>query len=224
MFKKKQTIDTQALKQKVAEAALSYIEYDMVIGIGTGSTVNCLIDLLPNMKSKIKTFVSSSEVSTQKLKALGLPVSELNNVNKVDIYLDGADEVTPYKAMLKGGGGALTREKVIGTMAEKFICMIDQTKKVDVLGQFPLPIEVIPMARSTVARELVKLSGIPDYREGFITDNGNVILDVHQLDLVDPIAMEQKLNQISGVICNGIFALRPADQVIVGTATDIEIY
>lgn len=223
MFSKKKSIDLTPLKQKAAEAALSYIEYDIILGIGTGSTVRCFIDLLPSVKGKIKQIISSSEQSTTQLKALGFTVTELNDVDYIDLYIDGADEVTEHKTMIKGGGGALTREKILASAAHKFICIADETKKVDVLGKLPVAVEVLPMARSFVARELVKFGGMPEYREGFITDSGNVILDVHHLDLMNPIEMETKINQIPGVVCNGIFAQRPADQVIIATQDDMMI-
>lgn len=205
----------QQLKQQVAAAALQYINSDCVLGVGTGSTVNCFIELLADIKTKIDVAVSSSEQSTVLLQQLGIEVVELNNVPPLDVYIDGADEVTRHKAMIKGGGAALTREKVVAANAKQFVCIVDETKVVDVLGKFPLPVEVIPMARSYVGREMVKLGGAPVYREGVVTDNGNVILDVHNLDLVDPVAMEQTINNIAGVVTNGIFALRPADIVLV---------
>jgi ribose 5-phosphate isomerase A len=205
----------QQLKQQVAAAALQYINSDCVLGVGTGSTVNCFIELLADIKTKIDVAVSSSEQSTILLQQLGIEVVELNNAPPLDVYIDGADEVTRHKAMIKGGGAALTREKVVAANAKQFVCIVDETKVVDVLGKFPLPVEVIPMARSYVGREMVKLGGAPVYREGVVTDNGNVILDVHNLDLVDPVAMEQTINNIAGVVTNGIFALRPADIVLV---------
>ncbi len=205
----------QQLKQQVAAAALQYINSDCVLGVGTGSTVNCFIELLADIKTKIDVAVSSSEQSTILLQQLGIEVVELNNAPPLDVYIDGADEVTRHKAMIKGGGAALTREKIVAANAKQFVCIVDETKVVDVLGKFPLPVEVIPMARSYVGREMVKLGGAPVYREGVVTDNGNVILDVHNLDLVDPVAMEQTINNIAGVVTNGIFALRPADIVLV---------
>ena len=205
----------QQLKQQVAVAALQYVNSDCVLGVGTGSTVNCFIELLADIKTKIDVAVSSSEQSTILLQQLGIEVVELNNAPPLDLYIDGADEVTRHKAMIKGGGAALTREKIVAVNAKQFVCIVDETKVVDVLGKFPLPVEVIPMARSYVGREMVKLGGAPVYREGVVTDNGNVILDVHNLDLVDPVAMEQTINNIAGVVTNGIFALRPADIVLV---------
>ena len=205
----------QQLKQQVATAALEYINSGCVLGVGTGSTVNCFIEQLSDIKSKIDVAVSSSEQSTSLLRKLGIEVVDLNNAPSLDVYIDGADEVTHHKAMIKGGGAALTREKIVAANAHQFVCIVDAGKVVDVLGKFPLPIEVIPMARSYVGREMVKLGGAPVYREGVRTDNGNVILDVHNLDLVDPAAMEQTINNIAGVVTNGIFALRPADVVLV---------
>jgi ribose 5-phosphate isomerase A len=203
------------LKRKTAEAALPYIEGIRVIGVGTGSTVNHFIQLLADRRSSIDGAVSSSEGTTQRLRDLGIPVLDLNNLADIEIYIDGADEVNPAKQMIKGGGGALTREKIIAGASAKFICIADQSKQVDKLGRFPLPIEVIPMARNYVAREMVKLGGQPKWREGFITDNGNHIIDIHNLDIPDPIAMEQFVNNIPGVITVGLFAMRPADVVLI---------
>lgn len=209
------------LKKKVAEAALDYIKGVSILGIGTGSTVNHFIDLLADHKSDIEGAVSSSETSTAKLKKLGIPVLELNAVGELDVYIDGADEINPHLQMIKGGGAALTREKIIAGASRTFVCIVDETKYVHVLGQFPLPVEVIPMARSFVARELVKLGGQPKWREGCITDNGCQILDVYNLNLVNPVQMEQTINNIPGVVTCGIFALRPADVALVGTAEGI---
>jgi len=207
---------SEKLKQAVARAALNYIdEYDMVIGIGTGSTVNYFIDLLATVKTRIDAVVSSSEASTQKLKAHGFHVIELNRTGDIGLYFDGADECDSHNRLIKGGGGALTREKVLAEAAETFICMIDASKKVDLLGQFPLPVEVIPMARSLVARKLVKLGGQPVFRENFITDNGNEIIDVRNLKITDPVNLEQQINAIPGVVCNGIFARRGADVTLI---------
>lgn len=214
---------TQDDKKKAAAlAALSYVEDDSVVGVGTGSTVNYFIDGLASMKNKIEGAVSSSEASTKRLKEIGIEVFDLNSVGSFDIYVDGADEITEHKHMIKGGGAALTREKIVAAVAKTFICVIDDSKQVPVLGKFPLPVEVIPMARSYVAREIVKLGGDPVYREGVVTDNGNVILDVHNMDLTDPIEMEKRLNNIVGVVTNGLFANRGADLVLVGTDSGVE--
>ncbi len=209
------------LKQKTAEAALAYVKDVPVIGVGTGSTVRHFINYLADMKAAFEGAVSSSEGTTAHLKEVGIPVLDLNSVGTLEVYVDGADEVTPQKYMVKGGGGALTREKIIAAASDKFVCIVDETKKVDVLGAFPLPIEVIPMARSYVAREMVKLGGRPVWREDYYTDNGNEILDVHNLDLTDPIAMEKRINNITGVVTVGIFAMRPADIVLIGKADGI---
>ena len=209
------------LKQKVAHAALHYIKDVSIVGVGTGSTVRHFIDYLAEFKSDIEGAVSSSEMTTAHLKKVGIPVLDLNTVGTLDVYIDGADEVTPHKHMIKGGGGALTREKIIGAASKKFICIVDETKCVDVLGAFPLPIEVIPMARSYVAREMVKLGGQPIWRENFITDNHNEIIDVHNLNILDPIELEKIINNITGVVTNGLFAMRAADVVLVGKGTEV---
>lgn len=209
------------LKKKVAEAALDYVKGVSVLGIGTGSTVNHFIDLLADLKQGIEGAVSSSEMSTAKLKKLGIPVLDLNAVGSLDVYVDGADEVNAHKQMLKGGGGALTREKIIAAASRKFVCIVDETKYVDVLGKFPLPVEVIPMARSYVARELVKLGGQPQWRENYITDNGNQILDVHNLNILNPAEMEREINNIPGVVTVGLFALRGADIVLLGSESGV---
>ena len=209
------------LKQKVAQAALHYIKDVAIVGVGTGSTVRHFIDYMADLKGQIEGAVSSSEATTAHLKKVGIPVLDLNAVGTLDVYIDGADEVTPHKHMVKGGGGALTREKIIGAASKQFICIVDETKCVDVLGAFPLPIEVIPMARSYVAREMVKLGGQPVWRENFITDNHNLILDVHNLDILDPIKLEQIINNITGVVSNGLFAMRPADVVLIGKGTEV---
>lgn len=205
------------LKKMAAEAALNYVADGGVIGVGTGSTVNHFIDLLAPMKHKIDAAVSSSEASTQRLQAHGIPVMDLNAAGELDVYVDGADESNHYLQLIKGGGGALTREKIIAAASKKFVCIADQSKLVDVLGAFPLPVEVIPMARSHVARQLTKLGGTPAWRENFVTDNGNVILDVHDLEILEPIRMEQEIANIAGVVTVGIFALRPADVLILGS-------
>ena len=202
-------------KQAVALAALHYVEDDAIVGVGTGSTVNYFIDALGTVANKIRGAVSSSEASTKKLQALGIEVFDLNSVDSFDVYIDGADEVTKHKHMIKGGGAALTREKIVSAVAKKFICIVDDTKQVGVLGSFPLPVEVIPMARSYVAREIVKLGGDPVYRQGVVTDNGNVILDVYNLEILKPIELEKQLNNIVGVVTNGLFAARGADIVLV---------
>ena len=203
-------------KRAAAQAALAYVKPDDIVGVGTGSTVNYFIEALAAKKDLIEGAVSSSDASTQQLKALGIEVFDLNSVDQFDIYIDGADEITEHKHMIKGGGAALTREKIVSAVAKTFVCIIDDTKQVGMLGDFPLPVEVIPMARSYVARELVKLGGEPVYRQGVITDNGNVILDVHNLTILDPRALETKINQIVGVVTNGLFAHRGADILIVG--------
>ncbi|MDA0149687.1 ribose-5-phosphate isomerase RpiA [Vibrio sp. LaRot3] len=211
------------MKKEAGWAALKYVEKDSIVGVGTGSTVNHFIDALGTIKDDIKGAVSSSEASTAKLKELGIEVFDCNEVAKLDVYVDGADEINPARDMIKGGGAALTREKIVAAIADKFICIVDNTKAVDVLGQFPLPVEVIPMARSYVARELVKLGGDPAYREGVITDNGNVILDVHNMQISEPKEMEKAINAIAGVVTVGLFAARGADVVITGTPEGAKI-
>lgn len=208
-------MDQDALKKQAAEAALAYVEGG-VIGVGTGSTVNHFIDALATVKGKIEGAVSSSEVSTERLKGHGIPVFDLNAVGGLALYVDGADETNADLSLIKGGGGALTREKIVAAASERFICIADASKLVDVLGAFPLPVEVIPMARSLVARQLVKLGGTPVWREGFITDNGNVILDVQGLQIMEPMKLEQQINNLAGVVTCGIFALRGADVLILG--------
>ena len=205
------------MKKAAAIKALDYVEADTIVGVGTGSTVNHFIDALATIKDKIVGAVSSSEASTQRLKSYGIEVFDLNNVDGIDVYVDGADEVNTHMHMIKGGGAALTREKIVAAVAKTFVCIADNTKQVPVLGRFPLPVEVIPMARSYVARELVKLGGDPSYRTGVVTDNGNVILDVHNLEIVDPIALENSINAIVGVVTNGLFANRAANVLIIGT-------
>jgi ribose 5-phosphate isomerase A len=209
------------LKQKVAQAAVPYVRDVGIIGVGTGSTVNHFIDYLADFKADIEGAVSSSIVSTERLKKIGIPVLDLNAVGTLDVYVDGADEVNPHKHMVKGGGGALTREKIIAAASRKFVCIVDETKCVDVLGAFPLPVEVIPMARSYVARELVKLGGQPVWRENYITDNHNEILDVHNLSIIEPTKLEQIINNIVGVVTVGIFALRAADIVLIGKGDEV---
>ena len=212
-----QTISQDEMKKAAAQAALQFVKPDTVVGVGTGSTVNHFIDALGTIKDKVKAAVSSSEASTERLKALGIEIEDLNCVEELSVYIDGADEVNGQNHMIKGGGAALTREKIVAAVADTFVCIVDETKHVDVLGEFPLPIEVIPMSRSYVAREIVKLGGTPVYREGVVTDNGNVILDVHDLEITDPVALEATLNNIVGVVTNGLFAARNADIVITGT-------
>jgi ribose 5-phosphate isomerase A len=209
------------LKQKVAQAALKYIKDVPVIGVGTGSTVKYFINYLADMKADIEGTVSSSEATTVLLKQAGIPVLDLNSVGTIEVYVDGADEITPHKQLIKGGGAALTREKIIAAASKKFVCIADGSKCVDVLGKFPLPIEVIPMARSYVAREMVKLGGQPVWRENCTTDNGNQIIDVHNLDILDPIKMEQAINNIVGVVAVGLFAMRPADVVLVSKGEEV---
>ena len=210
------------MKKAAALAALEFVEDDSIVGVGTGSTVNHFIDGLSSIRHKLKGAVSSSEASTEKLKALGIEVFDLNSVGTFDIYVDGADEITEHGHMIKGGGAALTREKIAAAVAKTFVCIIDNTKQVSVLGQFPLPVEVIPMARSYVAREIVKLGGDPEWRQGVITDNGNVILDVHNLKITDPVELEKQLNAIVGVVTNGLFAARGADKVLIGTPEGVQ--
>lgn len=210
------------LKQQVARKAVEYVKGG-IIGVGTGSTTNYFIEELAKVKHKIDGAVASSEATAQRLRGHGIPVLDLNNVNvgDMEIYVDGADEVTEHLHMIKGGGGALTREKIVAAVASKFICICDSSKLVPVLGKFPLPVEVIPMARSHVARELVKLGGQPKLRD-FITDNGNIILDVHGLTILDPVALEARINQIVGVVTNGIFAARPADILLLATEDGVK--
>ena len=213
--------DQHAQKQAAARAALSYIEDDMILGVGTGSTVNCLIELLPTLK--LSGAVASSQVTEDRLRALGIEIVDLNFAGTLDLYIDGADEVNAQLQLIKGGGGALTREKIVTAASNKFICMVDASKSVDILGRdFPVPIEVLPQARSYVARELVRLGGEPVYREDFITDYGNVVLDTYDLDVSDPIALEKTLNNIVGVVCNGIFAANQADILLKAGSHGVE--
>ncbi len=205
--------DQQTQKKSAAKAALEYIEDGMILGVGTGSTVNCLIELLPTIR--LAGAVASSQVTEDRLKALGIEVVDLNFAGTLDIYIDGADEVNEHLQLIKGGGGALTREKIVAAASKKFICMVDESKRVDILGRnFPVPIEVLPQARSYVARQLAEMGAEPVYREGFVTDYGNVILDVYDLDVSNPIALEKELNNIVGVVCNGIFAANQADVLL----------
>ena len=211
-------MDANAQKKAAAEAALQYVLDDSVVGVGTGSTVNFFIDALASRRARIKSAVASSEASAKRLRELKIPVVELNDTDGCDIYVDGADEVTEHLAMIKGGGGALTREKIVASASRKFVCIADAGKLVGVLGNFPLPVEVIPMARSLVARRLVKLTGgVPELRQGVTTDNGNVIIDVRGLSIVKPMELERDIGLIAGVVENGIFALRPADVRLLGT-------
>jgi len=205
------------MKKAAAQAALAYVETGSIIGIGTGSTANHFIDLLAGIKGRIEGTVASSVASAERLKKHGIPVFDLNAVGDLNLYVDGADESSHHLHLIKGGGGALTREKIVAAASKKFVCIADESKLVDVLGKFPLPVEVIPMARSYVARQVVKLGGQPVLREGFTTDNGNVILDVHNLKIMNPVELEEKLNNIVGVVTNGLFAVRPADVLILGT-------
>jgi ribose 5-phosphate isomerase A len=211
------------MKKVAAVKALEFIENDTIVGVGTGSTVNHFIDALATIKNKIEGAVSSSEESSKRLKAHGIEVFDLNNVDALDVYVDGADEITKHMSMIKGGGAALTREKIVAAVAKKFICIADDSKQVELLGGFPLPVEVIPMARSYVARELVKLGGDPEYRQGVITDNGNVILDVHNLSIIDPKKLEADINAIVGVVTNGLFANRGADILVLGSKNGVDI-
>ncbi|MCE4935125.1 ribose-5-phosphate isomerase RpiA [Aliivibrio fischeri] len=210
------------MKKAAGWAALEYVEAGSIVGVGTGSTVNHFIDALATMKNEIKGAVSSSVASTEKLKELGIEVFNCNDVAGLDVYVDGADEINGKNEMIKGGGAALTREKIVAAISDKFICIVDDTKQVDVLGQFPLPVEVIPMARSYVARELVKLGGDPAYREGVITDNGNVILDVHGMKITDAKDLEDKINALPGVVTVGLFAHRGADVLLVGAPEGVK--
>jgi ribose 5-phosphate isomerase A len=213
---------TDDMKKMAAQAALEYVETGTVIGIGTGSTANHFIDSLAAIKHKIDGTVASSEASAKRLKAHGIPVLDLNSVNELSVYIDGADESNRYLHLIKGGGGALTREKIVAAASRKFVCIADESKLVDILGAFPLPVEVIPMARSYVARELVKHGGQPVYREGFTTDNGNIILDVHNLEIMEPVHLEEELNNVPGVVTVGIFARRPADVLLLGTPDGVK--
>ena len=210
------------MKQAAAEAAIAYVEDGSVVGVGTGSTADFFIAALGKIKHRIDGVVASSEGTANKLKALGIAVYDLNSVKEMPVYVDGADEITPHLAMIKGGGGALTREKIVAAVARKFICIADQTKLVGVLGKFPLPVEVIPMARSYVGREIVKLGGQPAWRQGFTTDNGNWILDVHNMLITNPVELEAALNQITGVVTNGLFARQGADVLLLGTTDGVK--
>lgn len=214
-------MDALALKTLVAKAALEYVKPNTILGVGTGSTVDCFIDALGEAKIPLKGAVSSSVRSEKKLREIGVPIIDLNNVDGMSVYIDGADEIDPQFNLIKGGGGALTREKIVADSAALFVCIADQSKLVNVLGQFPLPVEVLPMAQASVARKLTQLGGLVKLREGFVTDNGNVILDVSGLSIQDPVAMESTINQWPGVVTNGIFAIRPANVCLIGTQNGV---
>jgi ribose 5-phosphate isomerase A len=214
--------DVTPKKQLAAKAALAFLEDQMILGVGTGSTVNALIDLLGPWKERLRGTVSSSVASTSRLRALGIPVLDLNEVEQLSLYIDGADEANPQRHLIKGGGAALTREKIIAAAATTFVCIVDDSKLVPVLGHFPLPVEVIPMARSLVARALTALGGRPVWRTGITTDNGNHILDVHGLRITDPLQLEAAINQITGVVTCGLFAARPADKLIIGSDSGVQ--
>lgn len=218
-------MDQNQLKQLVAQAAVKFVPDDCIVGVGTGSTVNFFIDELAKIKGRLKGAVSSSEASTQRLKQLGIPVFDLNTVgpDEVPVYVDGADEVNHHLHMIKGGGAALTREKIVAAVAQQFICIADQSKYVELMGKFPLPVEVIPMARSHVGRELLKHGGQPVLRENVITDNGNLIIDVYNLRILEPAVLEAELNNIAGIVAVGLFALRPADVLLLGTADSVRM-
>lgn len=215
-------MDINDKKKLAAEAAIDYIQIGDVIGVGTGSTANYFIDALIPIKSKIDGAVASSEASAERLQSHGIRVLDLNSTGQLPVYVDGADEATHQLALIKGGGGAHTREKIVANASTRFICIADDSKLVDTLGKFPLPIEVIPMARSSVARELVKLGGVPELREDFTTDNGNIIIDVHNLQILEPIKMEMNISAMAGVITVGIFAIRPADVLLLGTDNGLQ--
>lgn len=211
------------MKQAVAQAAIEYVEAGTIVGVGTGSTANFFIDELAKIKHKIEGTVASSEASAERLKGHGIEVFDLNSVSEIAVYVDGADEANKFLHLVKGGGGALTREKIVAAASKKFVCIADESKLVDVMGKFPLPIEVIPMARSLVAREIIKqIGGEPVLREGFTTDNGNIILDVHNLDIMEPTKIEQILNNITGVVTNGLFAIKPANVLLLGTQDGVK--
>jgi ribose 5-phosphate isomerase A len=216
------TAMVDAKKRRAALAALEFISSDTIIGVGTGSTVNFLIEGLAARPGLVRAAVSSSAGSSARLRSAGVALADLNDVVELDLYIDGADEATPERYLIKGGGGALTREKIVASASRRFVCVIDDSKMVTTLGRFPLPIEVIPMARALVARALTVCGGRPVWREGFVTDNGNHILDVHGLVITDPVALERELNQISGVVTVGLFAIRPADLLVIGTAQGVE--
>jgi ribose 5-phosphate isomerase A len=210
------------LKRAVAQAAIAYVPTDCIVGVGTGSTANCFIDELSKIKHKLRGAVASSEASAKRLQGHGIEVVSLNDAGTLPVYVDGADEITRHLHMLKGGGGALTREKIVAAASKKFVCLCDASKLVDVLGKFPLPVEVIPMARSYIAREIVKLGGQPKLREGFTTDNGNIIIDIHGLQIMNPVELESILNELPGVVTNGLFARRGADVLLLGKPEGVE--
>jgi ribose 5-phosphate isomerase A len=214
------------MKRAVAQAAVDYItprlREDSIVGVGTGSTANCFIDALARVKNRFEAAVASSEATAERLRGLGIEVLDLNSVSQMEFYVDGADEFDPHLNLIKGGGGALTREKIVAAVAKEFVCIVDHSKQVDLLGAFPLPVEVIPMARSYVGRQLAALGGRPVYREGVVTDNGNVILDLHDLEILDPKALEAQLNNIVGVVTNGLFARRGADLILLGTPAGVQ--
>jgi ribose 5-phosphate isomerase A len=210
------------LKRLVGKAALKHVRQDSIIGVGTGSTVNCFIDALIDSGIRLEAAVSSSEATTRLLQTGGIEVVDLNQTGGLDVYIDGADEFDANRRLIKGGGGALTREKIVAAASKTFVCIADESKQVGVLGAFPLPIEVIPLARSMVARKMVALGGQPEWREGFITDNGNWILDIHNMDLINPVEMEKTINNLAGVVTCGLFALRPADLVLISTEDGIQ--
>lgn len=215
------TVNQDEKKNMAAQAAMKYIKDDMIVGVGTGSTVNFFIEKLVDIKHRLEGAVSSSQASEELLKKYNIPVINLNSVNELPVYIDGADEATKHLHLIKGGGGALTREKIVAAASKKFICIADDTKLVNTLGQFPLPIEVIPMAQSMVAREIVKLGGRPVLREGYITDNGNIILDIEGMQILNPVELEERLNHITGIVTNGLFARRPADVLLIASETGI---
>jgi ribose 5-phosphate isomerase A len=211
-------------KKSVAQAAMDYIQIGDVVGVGTGTTANYFIDELANKKGTIDGAVASSNASAERLQSHGIRILDLNATGQLAVYIDGADEATKQRALIKGGGGALTREKIVASASDKFVCIADDSKLVGTLGNFPLPVEVIPMARGSVARQLVKLGGVPELREGFTTDNGNIILDVHNLEILEPVKMEMQISAYAGVVTVGIFAIRPADVLLLGTDSGIEKY
>ena len=216
------TMTQDDLKRAVAQAAIAHVPEDCIVGVGTGSTANFFIDELGKIKHRVRGAVASSEASAKRLQEHGIEVVSLNDAGSLPVYVDGADEITRHLHMIKGGGGALTREKIVAAASRKFVCVCDASKLVDVLGKFPLPIEVIPMARSYVAREIVALGGQPQLRTGFTTDNGNLILDVHNLNIMNPVELETRLNNIAGMVTNGLFARRPADVLLLGTADGVQ--
>lgn len=216
-------MDQQARKQAVAQAAISYLPKDAIIGVGTGSTANCFIDALADIKHTLRGAVASSEASAERLRGHGIEVFTLNQVSNLAVYVDGADEVNDHLELIKGGGGALTREKIVAACAKQFVCIVDDSKCVKRLGRFPLPVEVIPMARSAIARKLAAMGGQPEWREDFVTDNGNHILDVRHLQITNPLELERTINQWPGVVTNGLFALRPADVVLIGSDNGVQV-